>query len=154
MGNFFIPQEGGTEVSERARSFAEQLAGISGGNEEALNEAYAELSKDGKARFVDRIYLETNQTELPAEDAQRIQDKIKALEGEATFFSVGYADTSGDAQQNRVLSYQRAQAVGSWLKANAAGDSAVETFSMGETDRFSKSDLAPNRVVEVWAIME
>ena len=146
LGNFFIPQEGGEEVSERARTFAQSLAGISGGDDESLNQAYAELSKDGKARFVDRIYLELNQTELPAEDAARIQEKMKAL-GDATYFSVGYADTSGDAQQNRVLSYQRAQAVGGWLKANS--ESQVETFSMGETDRFSKTELAPNRVVEV-----
>jgi len=55
--------------------------------------------------------------------------------------------------QVRVLSYQRAQAVGAWLKAHGDGTN-VETFSMGETDRFSKVDLAPNRVVEVWAIRE
>jgi len=50
------------------------------------------------------------------------------------------------------LSYGRAKEVGAWIKSTLGSDTNLESFSMGETDRFSRTEFSKNRVVEIWQI--
>ena len=99
-----------------------------------------------------RIPFATGETGVPSAHQATLVSKLKQAPEGSTLVTIGYADTRGDDALNNKLSYGRAKEVGSWITATLSSDTPLESFSMGETDRFSKTDFAKNRVVEVWAV--
>ena len=153
----FVPKgiEGETPaaLSEGVKMFAQKLQTLNATDETALNKFYSDLATDGKAQFLYRIPFATGQTGVPDSHQSALIEKLKTASSDGTLITIGYADTRGDDALNHRLSYGRAKEVGAWIKSTVGSDSALETFSMGETDRFSKTDFAKNRVVEVWQIL-
>ncbi len=149
----FVPQVEGADpapaLSENVQNFAQKLRALEGAGETA----YGDFSADGKSRFLYRIPFATGETGVPESHQKALINKLKQAGKDGTLITIGYADTRGDDALNHRLSYGRAKEVGAWIKSTVGEDASLESFSMGETDRFSKSDFSKNRVVEVWQVL-
>ena len=139
-------------LSEKVKMFADKLKGINPSDENALDQVYADFTADGSSSFLYRIPFQTGETGVPKPHQEALIAKLKTANPNATLVTIGYADVRGDDAANKKLSYGRAQEVGAWIKSTLGTDTNIESFSMGETDRFSKSDYSKNRVVEVWQV--
>jgi outer membrane protein OmpA-like peptidoglycan-associated protein len=70
----------------------------------------------------------------------------------AMFFIVGYASTTGNADENRKLSSNRATIVASNLEQSKPGNQMVQAVYLGQTKRFSSQTPERNQVCEIWQI--
>jgi len=155
----FVPEaaegeEASPALSDKVRAFAGKLTSIDAADEAALDKVYQDLANDGSSNFLYRIPFATGETGVPSAHQEALIAKLKAADPKATLVTIGYADVRGDDALNKKLSYGRAREVAAWIKSTLGNDSALESFSMGETDRFSKENFSKNRVVEVWQINE
>lgn len=144
----------GPKLSKKAKGLINKLKNVNPEDEKALDGIYADLAKDGSSGFLYRIPFATGETGVPGPHQEALIAKLKSANPGATLVTIGYADTRGDDEQNKQLSYGRAKEVGEWITKTLGSGTKLESASMGETDRFSKSDFAKNRVVEVWQVME
>ena len=150
---FGVPTDG-PQLSEKVKGFASKLSSIDSSDESKLDEVYSEFTADGSSGFLYRIPFSTGETGVPSSHQEALVAKLKTAKPNATLVTIGYADVRGDDAQNKQLSYGRAKEVGEWITTTLGSDRAIESFSMGETDRFSKTDYSKNRVVEVWQVTE
>ena len=139
-------------LSNNVKNFTDKLAAVDASDETALTKVYDELSADGSSGFLYRIPFQTGETGVPTPHQKALIEKLKTASPDATLVTIGYADVRGDDALNKRLSYGRAKEVSAWIKNTLGGSTNLESFSMGETDRFSKSDYSKNRVVEVWQV--
>ena len=140
------------ELSEKAANLAQGLSSFKVSDGGDLDSLYASFGADNDSQFLYRIPFATGQTGVPTSHEAALIAKLKSADPEATIVTIGYADVRGDDALNKRLSYGRAKEIGEWIKGTVGNDTSIESFSMGETDRFSKSDFSKNRVVEVWQI--
>ena len=140
------------KLSEKAAGLARGLSSIKVPDGGDLDSLYASFGADNDSQFLYRIPFATGQTGVPSSHETALITKLKEADPNATIVTIGYADVRGDDALNKRLSYGRAKEIGEWIKGTIGSDTSIESFSMGETDRFSKSDFSKNRVVEVWQI--
>ncbi len=145
-------EDGMAPLSDNVKNFTEKLAAVDASDEAALTKVYDELSADGSSKFLYRIPFQTGETGVPTPHQEALIAKLKTASPDATLVTIGYADVRGDDALNKRLSLGRAEEVSAWIKNTLGGSTNLESFSMGETDRFSKSDYSKNRVVEVWQV--
>ena len=136
------------------KNLVNKLEGIEATDSDSLDSAYAELSSDGQSGFLYRIPFQTGETGVPTPHQEALSAKLKSATPGATLVTIGYADVRGDESANKRLSFGRAQKVGAWIKNSLGNKAPIESYSMGETERFSKDDFSKNRVVEVWQVNE
>jgi len=141
-----------TPLSEKVKIFSNKLKGINTSASTELDKVYKDFTADGTSSFLYRIQFQTGETGVPESHQEALIAKLKEATPEATLVTIGYADVRGDEITNTQLSYGRAQEVGTWIKNTLGNNTNIESFSIGETDRFSKSDYSKNRVVEVWEV--
>lgn len=150
----FVPvaEEGATaiQLSEKATTLARTLTKVTVTDEMQLEAIYTKLGNDTNSQFLYRIPFATGETGVPSSHQASLIAKLKEADPSATIVTIGYADVRGDDALNNKLSYGRAKEVGAWIKTTLGSDTNIETFSMGETDRFSKTEFSKNRAVEVW----
>ncbi len=146
------PEEGSTQaaLSEKTVNLARGLSNIQVDDVANIDLVYSQLGEKTDSKFLYRIPFATGQTGVPSDHQAALIAKLKEAHPEATLVTIGYADTRGDDALNKKLSYGRAKEVGAWIKSTLGADKNLESFSMGETDRFSKDEFSKNRVVEVW----
>lgn len=147
----FVPTPDAEALSEKATALAHKLTRIQIPEGANIDELYAKLNAGGDSNFLYRITFATGETGVPEAHRKALIEKLQSVDPDATLVTIGYADTRGDDAQNKKLSYGRAKEVGAWIKT-VSKDSNLESFSMGETDRFSRTEFSKNRVVEVWQI--
>jgi len=146
--------ESSEDLAPRAKSLFAGLQGIHTGEVRPadIKDPYLQLAASNKARLVERIPFGTGQSAVGAPAG----DKLKALvdkSGDDEFFLVvGYADTTGSADANKELSRERSTSVANVIGSALGSEDNLQAAYVGQTDRFSDSDLSQNRVVEVWAI--
>jgi outer membrane protein OmpA-like peptidoglycan-associated protein len=68
------------------------------------------------------------------------------------FVILGYADNTGDAQQNDKASIDRAQSVLNTMRDRAGVQNVMYSVGMGGSSLFDKKSAAKNRLVEIWAV--
>jgi len=69
------------------------------------------------------------------------------------FVVLGFADKRGDEKANLQVSQARADATAKALREKCKFTNIMHSVGMGGSDYFEKSDLAKNRVAEVWAVL-
>ena len=90
----------------------------------------------------------TNVTDLTAEQKQRLENAVKALEGQkGTLSIIGYTDNTGSDSINKKLSKQRADAVAEMVKKIMGNnkDIKIETIGKGKTNFKYPNDTEANR---------
>ena len=146
----FIPTPDTVALSEKATALAQKLTRIQIPESADIDELYTKLNAGGDSNFMYRITFATGEIGVPEAHRQALIQKLQSIEAGATLVTVGYADTRGDDALNKKLSYNRAQEVGAWIKTR--NDVNLESFSIGETDRFNRIEVVKNRVVEIWQL--
>ncbi|MEM1443968.1 MAG: OmpA family protein, partial [Verrucomicrobiota bacterium] len=140
------------QLNRKVRPVFIQLRGV---DEEAseLEKLYAELTKDGKTSAPHTVPFTVGSAEVTEEESGKLKEKLQDLPEGARFLVVGYASTDGDAKSNYELSSQRASSVASAIAAHeGVPEDSVQAVYFGQTKRFSATEMAPNRVVEVWLV--
>lgn len=129
--------------------------GLRGVKEEdaKLDETYAKLSAGGSTSAIHRVPFASGSAEVVPAETAKLRELLKDTPKGAKFLVVGYASADGDAKSNHELSSQRASSVAATLaEIEGIDGGAVEAVYFGQTKRFSATDMAPNRVVEVWLV--
>lgn len=134
----------------RATALFTRLRGLENTAPAAIEAEYLKIGGEMKATPAVRIRYQTAGSEVQEDDRLRIE-KLAAESPEGTYFLVaGYADTTGDAETNRILSSKRATTAAEILDRRTRADQTVRAIYLGQTRRFGPE--AENRVVEIWAI--
>ena len=114
------------------------------------------LIKRGKLEILDKIYFETDKTDIKPESAPAIDEIAKFLkqDAKAIVYVVGHTDNVGGYEQNMGLSQRRAEAVVKELttkhgipatRLKAAGSGPLAPMAPNETEE----GRAKNRRVEL-----
>lgn len=148
----FVPTPDADQLSEKAAKLAQRLSSVKVPEGRDIDSLYEKIGARNNSQFLYRIPFATGETGVPNSHQKTLIAKLKEANPAATLVTIGYADVRGDDALNKKLSYGRAKEVGAWIKSTLGNDQAIESFSMGETDRFSKEDFSKNRAVEVWQI--
>ena len=115
--------------------------------------AYSQFGAKLGANVLDKIDFPTGSSDLPPEDIT----KINAFTGEAPenalLLVVGYASETGNVDNNRTLSSERATAVARLLDETKKPGQRVQAVYLGQTDRFGSRFPERNQISEVWQIV-
>lgn len=142
------------DLESKIETLEEKLSQIATASPTEISDFYEKLAEEKTAQFMYRIKLGAGESGVPSAHQDALLKQIKAASPQSGFVTIGYADTTGNAETNKSLSLGRAEKVEAWINEKLGGDRETASFSMGETDRFSKTDYAENRVVEVWEIKQ
>lgn len=137
--------------------------------DEAPDDLYPERAKakvraglQGARRIfkVDTIYFEKGGAKPLARDKEHL---VKALQDaalqeasadpRAVFFVLGFADTTGNPDTNKKLSYDRATAVIDLLEGEAGVLNLIYPVAVGPTEIVSPENQQKNRAAEVWLVL-
>jgi len=140
------------KLDRKVRPVFIELRGM-GESEADLQKAYEKISRDGKTRAIHKVPFESGSAEVVAAETAKLKELLKESSKGAKFLVVGYASTDGDPKSNHELSSKRASSVAAKLAGIEGVDKdSVQAVYFGQTKRFSSSDMAPNRIVEVWQV--
>ncbi|MCP5538350.1 MAG: OmpA family protein [Akkermansiaceae bacterium] len=138
--------------AEAARLFA-KLRTLENANKQQLEAAYEAIRTTMGAEIVHRQTFAKGSSQITFDREKIIQEVLdKRKDGKSFFLVVGYASKSGDADNNRKLSAERATTVASVVNILKATGQQVKAVYLGETARFSPTVETENQICEVWEI--
>lgn len=121
--------------------------------ESELKKVYEALTKDGKTSALHKVPFEVGSSEVKEAEDKKLNELLQDSPEGARYLVVGYASTDGDAKSNYELSSKRASSVATKLASiKGIPEDAVQAVYFGQTQRFSATEMAPNRIVEVWRV--
>ena len=119
----------------------------------------AELAKNYRlieqklgARVVDTIRFGTGKSEISAAKEVSIGNAMVSGRSDSFFLVIGYASKTGSFDLNKELSEARATAVATSAVESAKPGQKVRAVFLGQTDRFSSSDVRDDQICELWEI--
>lgn len=115
--------------------------------------AYSQFGANLGATMLDKVDFETGSATVQATDEEKILKFAAEAPENALLFVVGYASETGDVDQNRALSSNRATTVAKALNAVKKPGQRVQAAYMGQTDRFGSRFPERNQICEVWQIV-
>ena len=118
----------------------------------ARTKTYEAIGKAGTATPVKVVKFDSGSSQVSDEDKSALKKLLEGPNANASYLVVGYASTDGDPESNARLSSKRASRVAQEMIAAGGKANQIEAVYFGQTDRFSDTHSAPNRVVEVWRV--
>lgn len=115
--------------------------------------AYSQFGANLGATMLDKVDFETGSASVQSVDQEKILKFASEAPENALLFVVGYASETGNVDQNRALSSNRATAVAKTLNAVKKSGQRVQAAYMGQTDRFGSRFPERNQICEVWQIV-
>ncbi|MGI9242057.1 MAG: OmpA family protein, partial [Verrucomicrobiales bacterium] len=119
----------------------------------------AELAKNYRyiedklgARVVDTIRFATGKSEISPAKSATIRKAMTSGLGDSFFLVIGYASKTGSFDLNKELSEARATAVATLAVEYADPGQKVRAVFLGQTDRFSSSDVREDQICELWEV--
>ncbi|QHT71213.1 OmpA family protein [Rhodocytophaga rosea] len=108
----------------------------------------------------EKLLFDTDQATIRSDARENLEQIVASIDqryGQGQIRIYGHADARADAEHNKELSQQRAEAVKNWLVTNASMDaSRISIHPMGEADPVAsnqtKSGQQQNRRVEIVAM--
>lgn len=141
------------ELFKEAVQLVRSLRELENKPDSEIATAYSQFGAKLGANVLDKIDFPTGSSELPPEDIT----KINAFAGEAPenalLLVVGYASETGNVDNNRTLSSDRATAVARLLDETKKPGQRVQAVYLGQTDRFGSRFPERNQISEVWQIV-
>lgn len=119
-----------------------------------LKQAYDRIDQTLRARVADTISFPTGSYRVNLDKVDEIRRNHQAASEGSIYLVVGYASKTGNIEQNRVLSSDRATALASVAHQNKKGRQIVRAVYLGQTDRFAANDPLKNQICEIWEIRE
>lgn len=115
--------------------------------------AYSQFGAKLGANVLDKIDFPTGSSDVPPEDVAKINTFAGEAPDNALLLVVGYASETGNVDNNRTLSSDRATAVARLLDATKKPGQRVQAVYLGQTDRFGSRIPERNQISEVWQIV-
>jgi outer membrane protein OmpA-like peptidoglycan-associated protein len=117
-----------------------------------LTTAYSNLGADLGATVRHTLNFATGSSALTPADEERIRTLVEEIPDGDLVLAIGYASETGNVDQNRTLSSDRATAVAELFSGIKRPEQLVQAVYLGQTDRFSSRIPERNQLVEVWHI--
>jgi outer membrane protein OmpA-like peptidoglycan-associated protein len=115
--------------------------------------AYSQFGAKLGANVLDKIDFPTGSSDVPPEDVAKINTFAAEAPDNALLLVVGYASETGNVDNNRTLSSDRATAVARLLDGTKKPGQRVQAVYLGQTDRFGSRIPERNQISEVWQIV-
>jgi len=124
---------------------------------ETLNDAEIRLAYDGfrgtlGAKVVKNLSFPTGSATPSPSDDDAARAAVRALPDDGLLLVVGYASKTGNADDNRKLSSERATAVAKSLDSAKLPNQKVQAVYLGSTERFGRNEPENNQLCEIWQI--
>lgn len=133
-----------------AKNLFDDLKKLEGKPQTDNEKAYKTIQKQHKATSLMRIQFASGKAEISAADIAKIKEVSNKSSQNAYFLVVGFADNTGSADANKILSSKRSTNVAKELNNLKKGFQAAQAVYLGQTTRFGEPEQ--NRVVEIWRI--
>ena len=141
------------QILREAVALYRALQNLEGSKDSEIATAYSQFGANLGANVMKTCTFTTGSAEI----APELEAGITPIPGEipenALIFVVGYASETGNVDQNRKLSSDRATRVAELLSTVKRPGQKVQAAYLGQTDRFSSRVPERNQIVEIWQII-
>lgn len=141
------------ELFKEAVQLFRSLRELEGKSDSEIATAYSQFGAKLGSNVLDKIDFPTGSSEVPPEDVARINTFAGDAPDNALLLVVGYASETGNVDNNRTLSSDRATAVARLLDETKRPGQRVQAVYLGQTDRFGSRIPERNQISEVWQIV-
>lgn len=141
------------ELFKEAVELFRNLRLLEGRSDSEINLAYSQFGTKLGATRLGKIDFPTGLSDVPPELAANISAFPNDAPDNAFLIVVGYASETGNVDNNRTLSSDRATAVARLLDGVKKPGQRVQAVYLGQTDRFGSTRPERNQISEVWQIV-
>lgn len=142
-----------SELFKEAVELFRSLRVLEGKSDSEINIAYSQFGTKLGATLLGKIDFPTGLSDVPPELATNISGFPIDAPDNAFLIVVGYASETGNVDNNRTLSSDRATAVARLLDGVKKPGQRVQAVYLGQTDRFGSTRPERNQISEVWQIV-
>ncbi|TAG08277.1 MAG: hypothetical protein EAZ42_11260 [Verrucomicrobia bacterium] len=114
--------------------------------------AYSKIGLELGASVLHTLNFSTGSSGLAPADEEAIRQLVSQLPDGDLLLVVGYASETGNVDDNRLLSSDRATAVAELYSSVKRPGQNVQAVYLGQTDRFSSRIPERNQLCEIWRI--
>lgn len=140
------------ELLPAAVELFRSLRKLEGKADSEISTAYSSLGVSLGANVLHTLNFATGSAGLAPADEERIRSLVAEIPDGDLLFVVGYASETGNVDNNRTLSSDRATAVAELFSSVKRPTQLVQAVYLGQTDRFSSRIPERNQIVEIWRI--
>ena len=148
--NLFASSE--AELLPAAVELFRTLRKLEGKADSEIATAYSSLGVSIGANVLHTLNFATGSAGLSPADQERIRAMVDEVPDGDLVLCVGYASETGDEDNNRILSSDRATAAAELFTTVKRPQQLVQAVYLGQTDRFSSRIPERNQIVELWRI--
>jgi outer membrane protein OmpA-like peptidoglycan-associated protein len=148
--NLFASSE--AELLPAAVELFRTLRKLEGKADSEIATAYSSLGVSIGANVLHTLNFATGSAGLNPADEERIRAMVGEVPDGDLVLCVGYASETGDVDNNRTLSSDRATAAAELFTSVKRPQQLVQAVYLGQTDRFSSRIPERNQIVELWRI--
>ena len=140
------------ELLPAAVELFRSLRQLEGKADSEISTAYSSLGVSLGANVLHTLNFATGSSVLIPADEEKIRSLVSELPDGDLLFVVGYASETGNVDNNRTLSSDRATAAAQLFSSVKRPGQLVQAVYLGQTDRFSSRIPERNQIVEIWRI--
>jgi outer membrane protein OmpA-like peptidoglycan-associated protein len=118
----------------------------------AITKAYSEIGSTLGAAVVKTLNFPTGSAKMSPADEDPVRMLLSDMPDGDLMLVIGYASETGNVDNNRTLSSDRATGVAQLLSAVKRPGQKVQAVYLGQTDRFSSRIPERNQCCEIWHI--
>lgn len=142
-----------SQLFKEAVELFRSLRTLENKSDSEITQAYSQYGIRFGASVFGQLAFPTGSSELDPSDIERVRHFPGEAADNAYIIVIGYASETGNVDENRVLSSDRATVVAQVLDAAKKPGQHVQAAYLGQTDRFGSSHPERNQICEVWQIV-
>jgi outer membrane protein OmpA-like peptidoglycan-associated protein len=140
------------ELLPAAVELFRSLRKLEGQTDAEISTAYSSLGASLGASVLHTLNFATGSSELSPADQDMIRNLVADIPDGDLVLAIGYASETGNVDNNRTLSSDRATAAAELFSSVKRPAQQVQAVYLGQTDRFSSRIPERNQLVEIWRI--
>jgi outer membrane protein OmpA-like peptidoglycan-associated protein len=141
------------ELYKEAIELVRSLRALENKSDSEINIAYSQFAVKLGSSLIGKVDFPTGLSDIAPDVATRIESFPADAPDNALILVIGYASETGNVDNNRTLSSDRATAVAGVLDKIKKPGQRVQAVYLGQTDRFGSSRPERNQISEVWQIV-
>lgn len=140
------------ELLPAAVELFRNLRKLEGLSDSEISAAYSSLGVSLGANVLHKLSFATGSSTLAPADEEVIRNLVAEVPDGDLVLAIGYASETGNVDNNRTLSSDRATAAAQLFSSVKRPTQLVQAVFLGQTDRFSSRIPERNQIVEIWRI--